>query len=292
MSKYGRYIGGAMCLLSAICLFIAGTTYWQKTACYENYVTIINQTGSYEEELCNHIDEKQETLEKDKRMNFTFWGEEADVFISDKDNLRQTKTTLLTIRGSSEYLIPYGKILKKEDTKGCLMGKKTAEKLFGTYRAENLYVKYENQMFQVRGILNEPEDIFVIQKQSTIDAMLNRITIKRKPHSTVMENVENLCVTYGVGGKALRFDFYRSFSWILELIPGKWSDFSGWKQNTSAAKEEWQLLKGSEKSMSELKFLSHTKKAMGCFACGCVAAVLFMNTILKKIPNKKSAVSK
>jgi hypothetical protein len=259
-----------MCLLSAVCLFIAGITYWQKTSCYENYVTIINKTGSYEEEFCNLIDEKQETLEIEKIMNFTFWGEEADVLISDKENLRQTRTTLLTIRGSSEHLIPYGKILQKEDKKGCLIGKKTAEKLFGTHRAENLYVQYENQMFQVRGILNEPEDILVIQKQSTIDAILNGITIKRKSHSTVPETVENFCVTYGVNGEALRFDFYRGFSWLLELIPGKWSDFSGWKQNISAVKKEWELLESSEKSMSELNFLRHTKKAIGCFAFACV----------------------
>lgn len=270
MSRYSRYIGTVVCLLGSICLIITGTLLWKETRCYDNYVTIVNTDGGYEEDVCNELDEKQEWLEREKLMSYTLWGEKQGVLVSDGENLRQTSTTVLTIRGSSEYLLPYGKILQKEDKSGCLIGRKTAWQLFGTYHAENLYVQYEKQIFQVRGVLNEPEDILVIQKQSNIDTILNRITVKKQSGRSVPETVADFTERYGISGEVIRFDFYGGLSWVFELIPGKWSDFSGWKQNISSVKKQWGVLESAEKSTMEVTLLSHTKKAVICYILGLV----------------------
>ncbi len=272
MSRYGRYIVALMCLLCAICLVIIGTVLWKKTEYYDNYITIVNTDGGYEEDVFSKLDEKQKSLEKEKLMNYTLWGEKQGGSVSDGENLRQTNTTILTIRGSSEYLISYGKILQEEDKSGCLIGRKTAWQLFGTYHAEKLYVKYEGQIFQVRGVLHEPEEILVIQKQSNIDTILDRITVKKQSGSSVPKTVQDFTERYGVSGEVLRFDFYGGLSWLFELIPGKWSDFSGWNQNISSAKEEWELLESTQKSMMELMFLRQTKKAFICFLFALVLA--------------------
>lgn len=289
MSRYSRYIGTVVCLLGSICLIITGTVLWKETRCYDNYVTIVNTDGGYEEDVCNELDEKQEWLEREKLMSYTLWGEKQGVSVSDGENLRQTSTTVLTLRGSSEYLLPYGKILQKEDKSGCLIGRKTAWQLFGTYHAENLYVQYEKQIFQVRGVLNEPEDILVIQKQSNIDTILNRITVKKQSGRSVPQTVADFTERYGVSGEVIRFDFYGGLSWVFELIPGKWSDFSGWKQNISSVKKQWGVLESAEKSTMEIMFLSHTKKAVICFILGlAMTCVLAPFICLRKRESKKS----
>lgn len=280
MSKYSRYIGAVVCLLCAICLIIIGTALGKETRCYDNYITIVNTEEGYGQDICTKLDEKQKLLENEKLMSYTFWEEKQSVMVSDEESLRQAETTVLTIRGSSEHLLPYGKILQMEDKSGCLIGRKTAWQLFGTYHAENLYVRYENQIFQVRGVLNEPEDILVIQKQSNIEAILNRITIKKQSGRSVPETVEDFTGTYGVSGEVLRFDFYRGLSWIFELVPGKWSDFSGWKQNISSAKKQWELLESTEKSVMEIMFLRQTKKAASCFIIACVLGSFAVGIVL------------
>lgn len=276
MNRYGRYIGGAVCLLCIFCLAIVGTALWRENSFCENYVTMIKRDGVYEDTICNDVDKKQEALEQEKRMSYTFWGEKRGISISDKENLRQANVNVLMIRGSSEYLIPCGKILQKDDRKGCLIGRKTAEQLFGTHHAENLYIQYEHEIFQVRGIVNEPEDIFVIQKQNNTEDILNHITIKKRPDRTVPETLQDFKVRYGVDGEVLRFDFYRNLSWILELIPGKWSDFSGWKRNIAATKDNWNFLEGSEKSSLEMMMLEKNKRSVGCFVMACVLMTVFV----------------
>lgn len=270
-----------MCLLCSICLMITGTVLWKETRCYDNYVTIVNTDGGYEEDVCNELEEKQQWLEREKLMSYTLWGEKQGVFVSDGENLRQTSTTVLTIRGSSEHLLPYGKILQKEDKSGCLIGRKTAWQLFGTYHVENLYVQYEKQIFQVRGVLNEPEDILVIQKQSSIDTILDRITVKKQSGRSVPETVSDFTGRYGVSGEVIRFDFYGGLSWVFELIPGKWSDFSGWKQNISSVKKQWGVLESAEKSTMEIMFLRHTKKAVICFMISWVLGSLAVGIVFR-----------
>lgn len=287
MNGYGRYIGGVVCLLCIFCLVIMGTAFWQEGSFYENYVTIINPDGVYEDTICNDMDKKQESLEQEKRMSYTFWGEKRGILINDKENLRQANVNVLTIRGSSEFLIPCGKILQKDDKKGCLIGRKTAEELFGTHHAENLYIQYEHEIFQVRGIVDEPEDIFVIQKQGNTDAVLDHITIKRQSGRTVPETVQDLKTRYGVDGEALRFDFYRRGSWILELIPGKWSDFSGWRQNIRSAENKWKLLESTEKSSLEVVRLEQSKRAAGCYTVAGVLMVAFSLGVARTLPTLK-----
>lgn len=282
MSKYIRYIGGVVCLLCILCLVIVGMALWQGSSFYENSITMINLNGVYEDTICNGMDKKQELLEQEKRMSYTFWGEKRGISISDRENLRQANVNVLTIRGSSEYLIPWGKILQKDDRKGCLIGRKTAEQLFGTHHAENLYIQYENEIFQVRGIVNEPEDILVIQKQRNTDAVLNRITIKKQSGRTVLETVQDFKTRYGVEGEVLRFDFYRGFSWILEMIPGKWSDFSSWKQNIISTKNKWELVESVEKSSLEVMVLKQSKRAVGCFGVACVLVIALLLLISVK----------
>ena len=142
----------------------------------------------------------------------------------------------------------------------------------------------------MRGIVNEPEDILVIQKQSNLDTVLNRVTLKKQSGRTVPETVQDFKTRYGVEGEVLRFDFYRGFSWILEMIPGKWSDFSSWKQNITSTKNKWKLLESTEKSSLEVMMLKQSKRAVGCFVLSGVLVVVSCFSLISTIERKYAII--
>lgn len=103
-------------------------------------------------------------LEQEEPVGFTAWEEESDQRITDGEGLRSASASLLRIFGTSEYLLPYGKILQASDKEGCLIGEKTAQKLFGSGKAEGLMVLCGGRELVIRGVIKEPEEILVFQE--------------------------------------------------------------------------------------------------------------------------------
>ena len=191
---------------------------------------------------------------------FYHMGRRKQRIISDREYPKSI--VILTICGSSEYLFPYGKVLHQEDKEGCLIGKKTAEKLFGSHKAEGLVLKYNNKEFQVRGVFNKPEEILVIQKREEMEGRLNRVTVKKERGKTAAETARLFGDTYGIYGEVLRWDYYQSLTWILEMIPGKWSDFEGFRKNLESKKEEFRILSYVEKEYHRNYIYRRNKKSI------------------------------
>ena len=265
MSGYSRYIARVVCLLCIFCLFFAGMNLKQKNTFYDNYVTILNTSGAYGDDTVKNVENTEEAMEKKYIMNYTFWGEVQKQQIGDKDNLRHTDVTVIALWGTSEQIIPYGKKFQKEETTGCLIGTKAAEKVFGTRLAEGLYIQYNDQTFQVRGVVDIQEPVLIVQKQENMTGILNRITVRKRTGENVQETLQKFTSAYGVSGEALRFDFYRSPVWMLEVIPGKWSDFAGWKQNIQSYQKKWVLLGSAQKGIMEFLYEKQVRKEVLCF---------------------------
>lgn len=139
---------------------------------------------------------------------------------------------VISINGSSENLIPYGKILHEEDKEGCLIGAETAEQLFGSREVEGLSVCYDGQEFFVRGVLKTPEHFLMFQETAE-DASFYGICIRRtdgtKSHRMETENFRN---RYGLPMICKKSrNRLPTMEEIGEMIPGKWSDFEAWKEN-------------------------------------------------------------
>lgn len=280
MRKYGRYMIVSMYLLCLFSLILMGMVLHKENTFYDNYITIANTSGTYEQETLTNLENIEEKIkqEQEQTMTYTLWGEEKEQQVKDRDNLRQSNVTVLTLWGSSWQIIPYGKILQKEDTTGCLVDRTTAEQLFGNYQAEGLYVQYKERLFQVRGVINVQAPVLVIQHQNDMGGTLNRITMERKQGDSVVETVEKFLAVYGVNGEPLRFDFYRSPEWILELIPGKWSDFDGWKKNILSYQKKWSFLQQAQKGIMEHFYENQMKKEVLCFLVAGGMMVLFCIT--------------
>lgn len=261
MRTYGRYAFFGVCLLFITLCGIKGNLVFSSGSNLVKNVTIINQDGTYELDSLKQAEKSIEDTSQTP-MDFTVWGEKTGEAVSTLEGLKQTTVSVLSIYGSSELLLPYGKILQKEDLEGCLLGEKTAEKLFGSHKVEGESVQYQGKEFQIRGVLSEPEEILVIQKSAAGDGTLNRITVKAQKGRRVSETVSAFKSKYGLSGEVLRFDFYQNFNWLVELIPGKWSDFDGWTQNMEEKTQEFSLLSGVQKSTMEVLYLTKIKQGI------------------------------
>lgn len=176
---------------------------------------------------------------------FTAWQEKQQETVYAFDGLRRTKTTAIHIYGSSEYLISCGRILQKDDTQGCLLGEKTAERLFGERNVRGLVVLYQGRELVIRDVLKAPADVILFQEQDR-DAAFSRMTIWENDSNRKNE-VEVFCGRYGIKMRLLADEWSLGVEELLELVPGKWSDFEGWKQNI----KEWKSQKEDEERIQK-----------------------------------------
>lgn len=167
---------------------------------------------------------------------FTAWGELQDVTVADPDLGSKVQTNALVLDGSSELVLPLAPVLPAGDTNGCLLGEQTAWELFGSTQVKGDTILIGNQTRIIRGVVSLPQSGVVIEGSvngitgSGTDTAeesryYNRITVE----GGKVEDAELFLMQVGLEGKVLRMDYLRSLRWFTELIPGKWSDFSGWK---------------------------------------------------------------
>lgn len=169
---------------------------------------------------------------------FTVWGELQDMTVADPDLGSKVQTNALVLDGSSELVLPLAPVLPAGDTNGCLIGEQTAWELFGSTQVKGDTILIGNQTRIIRGVVSLPQSGVVIEGSvngitgSGTDTAeesryYNRITVE----GGKVEDAELFLMQVGLEGKVLRMDYLRSLHWLTELIPGKWSDFSGWKEN-------------------------------------------------------------
>lgn len=289
MRRSVRWAVFAVCLTGAVLFGILGSIFWKRNDFSKTGITLAaaNTVGTEGENsssdgitLAQAENIRKMEQEKENPVGFTAWREET-ARVTDEDGFRSTDTTLLRLCGTSEYLIPHGKILGAEDTEGCLLGESTAEQLFGSRRAEGLKVLWEGRMLSVRGVLREPEDILVVQetKDTTV---FNRITLEKSGNTK--ERARNFKDSYGLGEMLLTHTGESRIEQVLGLVPGKWSDFSGWQANWESWREELAAEAGLEKSILELAEQGERRKAF-LFGLGS-GALLFCSMGLMKRKKK------
>lgn len=197
-----------------------------------------------------------------KDMTFTAWRETPDVKVMEPFMGHETRAGLLMLEGSSELVLPFAPVLPQGDVDGCLLGEETAWELFGSTRVVGNRICIGSQMRIVRGVVNLPQSGVVLGGDMTglpetgIDTgeagvYYDRITIE----SRKVEDAEKFLVQSGLDGKILRLDYLSSLRWLVELIPGKWSDFPGWEDNFTQKGKDFELLLQVNKNSVERYYL-------------------------------------
>lgn len=282
MRRSVRWAVSAVCLIGAVWLGLSGSLVWKQGTMEETGITLtaVNrlETGNGTEAdgscgitMSQAENMRQTETEQEKPVGFTAWREEEGGTVTDEDGFRSAETTILRLCGTSEYLLAYGKILQREDDEGCLLGENVAEQLFGSHEAEGLTVLCDDRKLVVRGVIKEPAKIFILQETREA-AVFDRITLE--PAEISREAALKFRDRHGLGGMAVRGGKESPWNVLLGLVPGKWSDFDGWKLNAESYKKEADAEKKGEKGIFEMAASKHKKIAVVLLAGS--AAVLLL----------------
>lgn len=251
----------AVMLGAAILFLTVGCVFGAKVKDFSHSVTIQADENSFDmEEL------KEMKADPDSEYTFAAWKEETGRQISAAESGRNDTANVIEIYGSSNCILPYGANLWQEDKDACLIGMKLAEQLFGGHQVEGQQIQYNGRILTIRGVIKEPGELLICETTEP-ETSFNRISILTAEGEGYLK-AKDFVSKYGLMAQPLRFDFYQDLSWIQEMIPGKWSDFEGWKENMKEKKQEFQLVSGVEKSDLEVLYLGWVKKRNLYFVIG------------------------
>lgn len=270
MSRYAGLIRRCIFLIPAVLLMGHGMIRMHNGRTMNHNIQMVT-TADYSLSGTEIREIRKAELKKEYPADVTVWRELKNEPVSNAGGFHSTVTDVILINGSSELLVPYGRMLHEEDREGCLIGEKTAERLFGNRNAKGLALRYKDRELTVRGILKEPADLLVLEAGE--EETFNRITVLRQEGQPVKAQGEQLIHTYGISAVLLRRDFI-SWEWLSEMIPGKWSDFAGWRDSFERKREELHLLFSVEKTVMDEVFLAAAGKGAAEILSGCVLLIL------------------
>lgn len=179
---------------------------------------------------------------------FTAWTEKEGQTVTDPKLGKSIQTNIVYLSGSSELVLSAEPVLLAQDENGCLVATRTAWELFGSAEVVGQEIKVDHQICMIRGIVNTPQTGIYMQTSASMENVsFQRITLEGKD----TEAGNNFLLRYGVDGTVIRMDYLRSLKSLTELVPGKWSDFDGWKANWKLRKEELRRIQKMHKNNIE-----------------------------------------
>lgn len=185
-----------------------------------------------------------------EETDITLWGEGQERIFTGAPG-HSAQVSLIVFAGSTELLFPGNGILYDTDREGCLLDEKAAEELFGSREVEGEVISSGTSCWTVRGVLKLQEGLVVLPAGTGIDDIpISRLTARLG--GLEYQAAAELLWQGGFSGSLLRLDFYENFSWVKELVPGKWADFAGWRSNLEKKRQEWRMLTNTEKYVPEL----------------------------------------
>lgn len=260
-------------LLAAVCFLVYGLTAIRTADARSGGVLLAAAERENVPDAAGVERMREEEAQCEEPLGFTAWSQREETVMA-LDGCRRTQAAVVRICGSSEYLIPYGKILQEGDEEGCLIGRKTAETLFKSHNVTGLSVSCGGREYVVRGVLSAPEELLVIAGEETEAYDHITLDIRGGNERTA---AEKFLARHGLSMQCMnRAGFRKTFS-LTELLPGSWSDFAGWKQNFAAWREGVRQQEKIVPSVFELEAEEKKNMAVGAFATG---ALLFIYSSL------------
>lgn len=260
-------------LLAAVCFLVYGLTAIRTADARSGGVLLAAAERENVPDAAGVERMREDEAQCEEPLGFTAWSQREETVMA-LDGCRRTQAAVVRICGSSEYLIPYGKILQEGDEEGCLIGRKTAETLFKSHNVTGLSVSCGGREYVVRGVLSAPEELLVIAGEETEAYDHITLDIRGGNERTA---AEKFLARHGLSMQCMnRAGFRKTFS-LTELLPGSWSDFAGWKQNFAAWREGVRQQEKIVPSVFELEAEEKKNMAVGAFATG---ALLFIYSSL------------
>ena len=169
-------------LIWRLILLIFGISIWIVAIIHQSYISDYHGAVSirYEEpiltgqEITNIIEGM--ISKKDNNIpEVTLWQREGDVLITNEARNTSVSIGLITVAGDMTKVYPdsilYGGYLSKGDSKGCVIDKDTAYKLFHSENAVGVTISLNDKEYTVRGILHEiGSNTMIVQEEQQVVA--------------------------------------------------------------------------------------------------------------------------
>lgn len=244
--RLGRLIAGAILSAAAAWFIGKGSILLQTAYPMQQHISLICNAPLTSSEI-----ERMRGEAAGEAAQFTAWTEQGDAVISVLDGCRSMSATVLLLDGSSELLLPYGKILHEDDATGCLIGEKTAMRLFGNVNAEGLTLWYAGRALTVRGVLRAVEDLMVVQAEAETE--FDRIMVRAEKGTPKEITVERFVANSNIAAEQIRYDLLAA-EYLLLLVPGRWSDFDALSGVWNRVGEDIKRLLSTQKSSLEITY--------------------------------------
>lgn len=237
-----RAVAGIICLLCAIGFaFGAACAEKQADAVWQNATLYLEQSISAED--------AQRFVTAGESKNFTAWTQKGNRTVTAPDTGTQVQTPVYELYGSTEYVLPQAPVLSADDPSGCLVAKDTAWKLYGSTDIIGQQIAVKEKSYTIRGIVNVPgSGVFV--SVSGKKAVFDRLTIESKNP----QDAAQFLLQHGLSGHVLRMDYLKNMDTLSELVPGKWSDFTGWKESLAGRKTKLRQIAQMQKNGIEYEY--------------------------------------
>lgn len=270
--------------VSAVLCLLATYIYQKKLSDFSSIITIEASENGFQ----------QTSIEA---FSFTAWTERKDQPVEAEFSGRQTTADCYLLMGDSYLVLPWGKNLSADDTEGCIIGAAVAQTIFGGTEVEGQTLLYDERTLTVRGVVQEPDDILLCQMQeqtgigsgtdSDSAVTFDRINLLVTEESgTASQTVEQFINCYGLDADSLHFERKQNLHWLTELIPGKWSNFSGWSTNLKSLQSDRQRLRQCEKSGIESLYMGWVDRRNIFLAAAVLMAICQIICLLRAIPKK------
>lgn len=239
-AKAVRLTVSVLCILAAGFFGVQSLKAGEKADSLWQNVTICMAEELSVEDVGNLWDKVSDAAAEDdgKAFGFTAWKEQTDQTVTDPDLGRSVQTHVVSLYGSSESVLPVAPVLDADDAAGCLVAKDTAWQLFGSTDVVGQTICVDANVYTIRGIVMLPATGVYVQicgNESTHKQMkFNLLTLG----TADKESGNQFLSEYALTGRVIRSDNLLDVTRYTELIPGKWSDFDGWKQNWKRLQQE------------------------------------------------------
>lgn len=285
-----NFIIAAVCILISCVFITAGLCQFKNGSSFLHNLTILADGSGFSTSWLKDIFVKSNTEE----VSFAAWTELKGEQVFENNGSRHYNTDVCAVYGESGCILPFGQNLPVSDKQGCIIGIKLSEELFGNYNAEGQEIVWKDRVWIVRGVVKKPSSLFMAQVSGMADKIkFDRINIRLEREKDRRRTGEDFINRHGLYASVLRWDYLYSMAWLEEVIPGRWSDFQGFKENLKKHGKAAGLVRNTEKTSIEAEGLSCQKKGRWLAVTGIffliTGSVFYFNLTFfsKKSPTSK-----
>lgn len=156
--------------------------------------------------------------QRERPAAFVLWGQQAGVFVENRDLNRSSVCSLITVWGDSGLLYPSATPLAEEDREGCLVDRGTAMALFGSAGPVGSAITVSGERRVVRGILDSGQPVVMV-RAGALEGGMNRLTLRAPEGDSPRQAAEGFAARSGLFGQWSRPGIWAGLANGFSLLP-------------------------------------------------------------------------